>query len=77
MALKDTDECAEGAKVTLKNASGKVIDIAVTDNYGDFRIDDLEEKSGKYSLEIAYPGYQKQELSVDVEDSMDVGTIFL
>lgn len=76
VALKDTDECAEGAKITLRNGSGKVIDTVVTNNYGDFKIDDLE-KSGKYSLEVEYPGYQKQELGVDLEDSINIGTIFL
>lgn len=76
VALKDTDECAEGAKITLRNGSGEVIDTVVTNNYGDFKIDDLE-KSGKYSLEVEYPGYQKQELGVDLEDSTNIGTIFL
>jgi Fe-S-cluster-containing dehydrogenase component len=77
VALKDADECAEGAKVALKNGSGNVIDTAVTNNYGDFKIDNLDEKLDKVNLEVAYPGYQKQELSVDLEDSIDVGTIFL
>ncbi len=76
VALKDTDECAEGAKVTLKNGSGNVINTAVTNNYGDFKIDDLE-KSAKYSLEIEYPGYQKQELGVILKDSINVGAILL
>ena len=76
VALKDTDECAEGAKITLRNGSGEVINTVVTNNYGDFKIDDLE-KSGKYSLEVEYPGYQKQELGVDLEDSTNIGTIFL
>ena len=31
----------------------------------------------KVSLEVAYPGYQTQGLSVDLEDSLDIGTIFL
>lgn len=77
VALKDVDECAEGAKVFLKNGSGKVIDTTMTNNFGDFKIDNLEENNGKYSLEVEYPGYQKQELSVALEDSIDVGTIFL
>jgi len=77
VALKDTDECADGAKVTLRNGSGKAIDTAVTNNYGDFKIDDLEENSGKYSLEVVYPGYQKQELVVDLEGSTNIGTILL
>ncbi len=77
IALKDPDECAEGAKVTLKNASGKLIDTTVTNNYGDFKIDNLEKKSGQYSLKVEYPGYQKQELGVELEGSINVGTIFL
>jgi len=77
VALKDTDECADGAKVTLRNGSGKAIDTAVTNNYGDFKIDDLEENSGKHSLEVEYPGYQKQELVVDLQDSTNIGTILL
>jgi len=77
VALKDIDECAEGAKVTLRNGSGEVIDTALTNNYGDFKIDDLQENSGKYTLEVEYPGYEKQDLAVDLEDSTNVGTIFL
>jgi Fe-S-cluster-containing dehydrogenase component len=77
VALKDVDECADGAKVTLRNGSGEVIDTALTNNYGDFKIDDLEENSGKYTLEVEYPGYGKQDLAVDLKDSTNVGTIFL
>lgn len=39
--------------------SNKTIDEATTNNYGDFKFDNLEENSGRYSLEIAYPGYKK------------------
>ncbi|UCC88283.1 MAG: carboxypeptidase regulatory-like domain-containing protein [Anaerolineales bacterium] len=77
VALKDVDECAEGAKVTLKNGSGGVLITALTNNYGDFRFDALEAKSGQYRLEVDYPGYQQRELRVDLENSIDVGTIFL
>jgi Fe-S-cluster-containing dehydrogenase component len=77
VALEDTDECAEGAKVTLKNGSGRVIETVVTNNYGDFKIDDLEENSGKYTLEIERPGYKAKELVVDLKDSTNVGTILL
>jgi Fe-S-cluster-containing dehydrogenase component len=77
VALKDVDECAEGAKVALKNVSGNVIDTAVTNNYGDFKIDNLDEKLDKVRLEVVYPGYQTEELWGDLEDSIDVGTIFL
>ena len=77
VALKDIDECAEGAQVTLKRSSEEVIGTAVTNNYGDFKFDNLDDKLDKVSLEVAYPGYQMQELSVDLEDSLDIGTIFL
>ncbi len=77
VVLKDTDECAEGAKITLKNGSAKNIDSATTDIFGDFKFDGLEEKSGQFTLEVEYPGYPPQELLVDLEVSTDVGTIFL
>ena len=77
VALSEPDECAEGAKVTLKNGVGKVVDTTVTNNYGDFKFDALEASSGKYSLDVEYPGYGKQELSVDVEKSINIGTVFL
>lgn len=77
VALKDIDECAEEAKVSLKNGSGKVIVTTVTNNFGDFKIDDLEANSGEYSLEVEFPGYEKQKLNVALEDSIDIGTIFL
>lgn len=77
VALKDVDECAEGAQVTLRNASGQTVGTTTTNNYGDFKIDDLEEDSGEYGLEVEYPGYQKQETKVDLKDSVNVGTIFL
>jgi len=34
----DTDECAEGAKATVK-ADGQVVGTAATNNYGDFYVD--------------------------------------
>ena len=77
VALRDTDECADGARVTLIRGSNKTIDEATTNNYGDFKFDNLEENSGRYSLEIAYPGYKKQTLNIDLKTSMNLGTIFL
>jgi Fe-S-cluster-containing dehydrogenase component len=77
VALKDTDECAEGAKVTLRKESKKAAGEALTNNYGDFRIDNLEKESGKYRLVIQYPGHKKKELSVELKTSINLGTIFL
>ena len=69
-------DCAEGAVVTLLKDSKK-IDEAVTDNYGDFKFDNLEENSGKYILEISYKGYEKKTLEVDLMKSKNVGTILV
>ena len=69
-------DCAEGARVTLFKDSEKIGE-AVTDNYGDFKFDNLEENSGKYSLEIVYKGYEKKTLKVDLTTSQNVGTILL
>ena len=77
VVLRDTDECAEAAEVILNKGAKKALDSVVTNNYGDFKIDNLEEKSGKYSLEISYPGYKKQKLSLDLKKSINLGTIFL
>jgi len=76
VALQDTDECADGAKVTLKKGSKKIGET-VANNYGDFKIDNLEEKSGKYNLQISYPGYKTRKVSLDLKTSVNTGTIFL
>lgn len=77
VALKDKDECAEGASVTLiKDPKTKMGDTK-TNNYGDFKIDNLEENSGKYNLAIELPGHQKKELSVDLKASVNLGTIYI
>ena len=77
VALQDKNECAEGAKVSLSNSAGKAIAKAETNNYGDFKFDNLDENSGSYSLEVTYPGYKKQKMSVEVKASVNVGTILL
>lgn len=77
VALADKDECVEGAKVALKDGSGKVIATAVTNNYGDFKFDDLEGKSSRYELEVEAAGSPKQKRHVDLEESIDIGTLFL
>jgi Fe-S-cluster-containing dehydrogenase component len=69
-------DCAEGARVTLFKDSKKIAE-AVTDNYGDFKFDNLEENSGKYSLEMIYEGHKKKTLALDLTTSKNIGTILL
>jgi Fe-S-cluster-containing dehydrogenase component len=75
MVLKDSDECAEGTRVTLIRESSQEADVAVTNNYGDFKFDNLN--IGKYRLEIEYAGYEKQPREIDLKTSLNIGTIFL
>ena len=76
VALQDTDECADGATVTLYQGA-KALEKVETNNYGDFKIDRLERNSGEYSLEIECPGYKTQEVKVELKDSISIGTVLL
>ena len=67
-------DCAEGARVALLKDSNK-IDETMTDNFGDFKFDDLEENSGKYTLEVVFKDYDKKTLEVDLNEIINVGTI--
>ncbi len=51
----DTDECAEGAKATVR-AAGQVVGEALASNYGDFYVDRLE-PGGEYAVTVEAPGY--------------------
>jgi len=68
-------DCAEGATLTLIKDSHKT--EAVTDTFGDFKFDGLEENSGTYSLEISYKDREKKTVEVDLKTSINVGTILL
>ena len=77
MRVNGKEECAEGAKVTLFNAVKEKIGECMTDNYGDFKFDNLEENSGKYTLRIVYTGYDTKTIEVDLKQSVSIGTVFL
>ena len=75
--LNGKEECAEGAKVTLLNSANENIGEHMTDNYGDFKFDNLEENSGKYTIQITYTGYALKAIEVDLKKSFSAGTIVL
>jgi Fe-S-cluster-containing dehydrogenase component len=77
IALQDTDECSEGAAIQLANSSKSIVGKAETNNYGDFKFDDLEEGSGEYTLEITFEGYEPKILLINLNESLNLGTIFL
>lgn len=70
------EDCAEGAHVILLK-DGNTVAETVTDNFGDFKFDCLEEGSGRYRLEIVFKDYEKKALDVDVDSSRNIGIIYL
>jgi Fe-S-cluster-containing dehydrogenase component len=75
--LHGKEECAEGAHVTLVNAANEKMGEYKTDHYGDFKFDNLEEHSGKYTLQITYSGHDTKTVEVDLKHSLNVGIIVL
>jgi Fe-S-cluster-containing dehydrogenase component len=75
--INGLDECAEGAKVTLFNTDGDNIGECQTDNYGDFKFDNLEENSGRYKLQIIHKGYSDRDIDVELKKSLYVGVVLL
>ncbi|MFZ0451042.1 MAG: 4Fe-4S dicluster domain-containing protein [Desulfatiglandaceae bacterium] len=67
-------DCAVGAEVSLVRDS-KEINGQLTDNFGDFRFDKLDEDSGDYRVEITYKGFEKKVLEIDLNKSSNMGTI--
>jgi hypothetical protein len=75
VAFRDTDECAEGAKVVVAGAGVKVGD-GVTNNYGEFVIDGLD-PGGEYQVTGDAPGYQPFFKTIRLDKSINLGTILL
>ncbi len=67
-------DCLAGAKVALRKDS-KLLAQATTDNYGDFKLDGLDERSGKYVLDIEAKGFRAKQMSVDLKESVYLGDI--
>jgi Fe-S-cluster-containing dehydrogenase component len=69
-------DCVEGAKVALLKDGEKMAE-SLTDHYGDFKFDRLEENSGPYTVEILLDGYEKKTAEVDLKTSLNIGNIYL
>ncbi|RJR41078.1 MAG: oxidoreductase [Desulfobacteraceae bacterium] len=74
---KEKTECAEGAAVTLIDAANRKIAECRSDNFGDFKFDNLEENSGRYTLRVAYGDCDAKTVEVDLKKSLFTGTILL
>jgi hypothetical protein len=69
-------DCVEGAAVTLLKDGNKVAK-AVTDIYGDFKFDKLDDDSGSYTIEIAADGHDKKTVTAELGESVYLGEIRL
>jgi Fe-S-cluster-containing dehydrogenase component len=69
-------DCVEGAKVRLVK-DGRAVAETVSDNYGDFKFDKLDENSGAYTVEIEAPGRAKKSVDAKLGESVNLGEIRL
>ncbi len=68
-------DCVEGATVRLVK-DGTTLATAVTDNYGDFKFDRLDENSGRYNVEISANG-RTRTVEAELGASVNLGEIRL
>lgn len=69
-------DCVEGATVRLKKDS-RVVSETTTDNFGDFKFDQLDEDSGTYLVEITAKGGTKKTVETVLGASINLGEIRL
>lgn len=69
-------DCVAGARIKLES-SGSVVGEAVTDAYGEFKIDGLKPDSGRYGVVIEADGRETKRLDVELGKSVYIGRIDL
>ena len=69
-------DCLEGASIKLSK-DGRTVAEIVSDNYGDFKFDKLDEDSGAYVVEISSPGRSSKTMEVRLGASINLGEIRL
>jgi len=70
----DSDECAEGVKVTLEGEGQK--QTVNTNNYGDFEFEGLASDK-EYTVKVEHAGYKSQQFTVKTNIDVYLGDIFL
>ncbi len=75
VAFKDTDECAEGAKVTV-TAAGAEVGEGVVNNYGEFVVDRLEPGT-ECEVVIEAAGYKQLSAAARLDKCLNLGQLFL
>ena len=75
--VKGVEECAANADVVLKR-NGAEAGRTTTDVFGEFKIDKLEPRSGRYELQVGLEPAHSLSLTLDlVDDSLNLGVMTL
>ena len=69
-------DCVEGAAVRLLK-DGAAVAETITDNYGDFKFDRLDENSGDYTVEVSAAGRASKMVAARLGASINIGEIRL
>ena len=72
--FKDTDECAENVKITLRSTGIKL--TCNTNNYGDFEFEGIV-PNRQLTVLVEHPGYHPQEYKIQTLNDVFLGEIFL
>ncbi|MGD0657181.1 MAG: 4Fe-4S dicluster domain-containing protein [Syntrophorhabdales bacterium] len=75
--INGQEECAAGAHVALFDFVGERIAEQVTNNYGDYKFDNLAEGSGTCTILIEMEGYETETRQVDLAASLTMETVHL
>jgi Fe-S-cluster-containing dehydrogenase component len=75
LAYRDTDECAEGAQVTVSK-EGVTVGEGVANNYGEFVVDKLE-PGAEYDIVVKAAGYRDHSVKASPRESLNLGLILL
>ena len=75
--VKGVEECAANADVVLKR-NGAEAGRTTTDVFGEFKIDKLEPRSGRYELQVGLEPAHSLSLTLDLgDDSLNLGVMTL
>jgi Fe-S-cluster-containing dehydrogenase component len=73
---QDVVDCAKGVQVKLYRDS-EMLQECVTDAFGDFRFDGLEQNSGVYVVEVLSEERGAQAIQIELVASINLGTIMI
>lgn len=76
VALADINECADNTQVTLAS-KGKQVAETRTNNYGDFKFDGLPAQAEDYTVTVSHDSRGEKNIEVKLEDSSNLGVVYL